>query len=55
MKSSFDSDPYDTERYEELGYTDGWRFYMGQSKYNKSIFGWNGHTKDGETIGTTEG
>ena len=44
-----------SERYQILGYNDDFDFYLGKSRYNKSHVGWNGHTEDGATIGTTEG
>ena len=43
------------DRYKKLGYEDDYHFFLGRSKYNKSHYGWNGHTEDGATIGTTEG
>ena len=50
------NDPKNThDRYQKIGYKDVYRFFKGTSKYNKSHVGWSGHTKDGATIGTTEG
>ena len=43
------------ELYENLGYEDITEFYWGLSRYNSSIFGWNGHTINGTTLGSTEG
>ena len=43
------------DRYHRLGYEDKMNFFLGRSKYNKSHYGWNGHTEDGATIGPTEG
>ena len=43
------------DRYKKLGYEDDYHFFLRRSKYNKSHYGWNGHTEDGATIGTTEG
>ena len=43
------------ELYENLGYEDITEFYKGVSKYNRSIFGWNGHTVNGTSLGSTEG
>ena len=43
------------DRYHNLGYNNAYDFFNGISKCNKSLVGWNGHTKDGETVGTTEG
>ena len=42
-------------RYTNLGYQGSFSWFVGQSIYNESHFGWNGHTKDGKTLGTTEG
>ena len=36
----------------EVGYEDTWGYFVGQSRFNDSVFGWAGHTKDSETIGT---
>ena len=44
-----------TERYTNLGYKNGYDFYLGRSVYNKSLFGWNGHLENGSTVGTVEG
>ena len=41
--------------YKKLGYADDFDFFFGKSRYNNSLFGWNGHTKDGGTIESTEG
>ena len=30
-------------------------FYVGMSKYNRSLIGWNGHTEEGGTISTIDG
>ena len=43
------------DRYHRLGYEDRKNFFLGRSKYNESHYGWNGHTEDGATIGTTKG
>ena len=42
-------------RYTNLGYNGPLPWFVGQSMYNKPHFGWNGHTKDGKTLGTTDG
>ena len=39
----------------KLGYKHEIAFYFGQSAYNDSLFGWNGHLPNGSTIGTLEG
>ena len=46
---------FEIERYRDLGYDSRFDFYLGKSMYNKSLVGWNGHTKTGSTIGTTNG
>ena len=41
----------------DLGYEGISSFYQGQSRYNSSLYGWNGHTPDGGTkasIGSIE-
>ena len=43
------------ERYETLGYENAFDFFLGRSRYNKSLVGWNGHTEDGKTLGSTKG
>ena len=47
---------YDTsERFQLLGYRNEIRFFSGRSKFNPNIFGWNGHTENGSTIGSVSG
>ena len=36
----------------EVGYEDTWSYFLGQSKFNQSVYGWAGHTEDSGTIGT---
>ena len=43
------------ERYENLGYKNDFNFFLGKSRYNKSLYGWNGHTEAGSTLGGVEG
>merc|ERR1712142_674386 len=38
----------------EEGYDSAWFYFIGQSRYNSSIFGWAGHTNTSETRGTVE-
>ena len=45
----------ETRILQSLGYKRIYMFYMGKSKYNSSLFGWNGHVKNGSTLGSTEG
>ena len=42
-------------RYKKLGYKEAYFWFAGESMYNKSIVGWNGHSKDGKTLGSTLG
>ena len=44
-----------TDIYTELGYEHDMEFYFGKSVYNDSLFGWNGHLKNGSTIGPIQG
>ena len=37
------------------GYKSIWSYFVGESRYNNSIFGWAGHTENGSIIGTVEG
>ena len=41
-----------TERYEEMGYSDNFDFFLGQSMYNGSGRGWAGHYEDGSVRGS---
>ena len=43
------------ERYKKFGYSSGHNFYRGQSMFNETNVGWNGHTENGGTLGSTEG
>ena len=38
----------------DLGYDGILNFYRGQSMYNASLYGWNGHTPEGGTKGSTK-
>ena len=38
----------------EAGYEDTWKFFLGQSRFNESVFGWAGHTEDSATFGSVE-
>ena len=42
-------------RFQNYGYSYDFDYFIGQSMYNNSLFGWNGHTKNGSTIGSFEG
>ena len=43
-----------TGRYERLGYKNDYNFFLGRSRFNSSLFGWNGHTENGSTLGNVE-
>ena len=43
------------EKYQRLGYMNERSFFKGQSQFNNSLFGWNGHTENGGILGSTEG
>ena len=43
------------ERYNKVGYKDSYEFFLGQSMFNGSVYGWNGHQENGSTLGTVEG
>ena len=43
------------EKLNENGYRDIWRYFKGESMYNKSILGWAGHNKGGGVISSTQG
>ena len=38
----------------EVGYADAFSYFVGQSLYNSSFYGWAGHMQDLGTIGTVE-
>ena len=38
----------------DLGYDGILNFYHGQSRYNSSLYGWNGHTLNGRTKGSVK-
>ena len=46
---------FDIKKLEEVGYENIWKYFLGRSKYNSSLFGWGGHTVDGNTIGSVTG
>ena len=47
--------PFHTSELYKAGYQNIWYYFMGQSRYNKSVFGWGGHTDNGSIIGTARG
>ena len=46
---------FDMKELYEVGYSSIWSYFMGQSRHNKSVFGWGGHTEDGKIIGSVQG
>ena len=50
----FDEKNY-LNRYNQFGYANAPDFFTGQSKFNRSIVGWGGHTEDGYTLASVEG
>ena len=51
---AFDIDDRD-KRYTKAGYMNTYDFYMGKSMFNDSVYGWNGHQKNGSTLSMVEG
>ena len=45
----------DGNLFKKFGYSFDYDFYTGESLYNRSIKGWNGHTKNGTTITSLKG
>ena len=45
----------DVMRHNTSGYERNFRFFLGQSMFNKSLIGWSGHTQDGSFLGSVKG
>ena len=45
----------DTMRHNTSGYERNFRFFLGQSMFNKSLIGWSGHNQDGSFLGSVRG
>ena len=45
----------DTMRHNTSGYERNFRFFLGQSMFNKSLIGWSGHNEDGSVLGSVRG
>ena len=43
------------DRYIKFGYNNAYNFFLGKSMFNESLYGWNGHTKNGSTIANVKG
>ena len=54
LKLCFEKENED-EILQTFGYNYMFDFYRGKSMYNKNVYGWNGHTKNGATLGSVEG
>ena len=46
---------FDTEELLRTGYKQAARYFVGESRYNKTLVGWAGHTEEGGIIGDVEG
>ena len=46
---------FHSENLEDTGYKHIWGFFKGESKYNRSILGWAGHTEDGGVVSSPQG
>ena len=46
---------HSSERFQLLGYRNEIPFFSGRSKFSVNVFGWNGHTENGSTIGAVSG
>ena len=45
----------DTTKYREVGYSNVYRFYIGESMHNESVIGWRGHMRNGSIYKSVEG
>ena len=46
---------FHTSELYKAGYQNIWNYFIGQSRFNESVFGWGGHTDNGSIIGTPGG
>ena len=44
-----------SKKFQRLGYKNEMDFYHGRSRFNDTIFGWNGHTENQSTLGSIKG
>ena len=49
------SNKYDFDNSKAWGYQLKLAFFEGKSRYNNSIYGWSGHSEDGNSLGNVEG
>ena len=47
------SPSYNETELRKVGYSSTFDYFTGQSKYNKHLFGWSGHTKEGQPFSNT--
>ena len=45
----------DSAKFQIVGYKNEFNFFKGQSFFNHSLIGWNGHRQNGSTVGSYEG
>ena len=53
--SKFASPSFNLEELKEAGYESNWKYFVGQSRHNASLYGWAGHKKDGNVTGSDKG
>ena len=46
---------FDLEELKKAGYESIWKYFIGQSRHNQSLYGWAGHTEDGNITGSVKG
>ena len=44
-----------SRRFGNYGYSYDYEYFMGKSMYNRSLYGWNGHIRNGSTIASFQG
>ena len=49
------ADANNNEKFQKLGYADLYSLFIGQSMFNKSLVGWNGHTQNFSTLMSVRG
>ena len=42
-------------KFKDLGYKDSYEFIAGRSMFNKTLYGWGGHTINGSTLASPKG
>ena len=46
---------FNLKELQNAGYYSIWDYFTGQSRYDKSVYGWAGHTTDGKVYGSVQG